>query len=95
VIRRATTLFLAATVSFFALQPLPARAERTSEGSAIVWLQDAASSSRKRVEFEISAQVKARRVLKLYCPAFCWFVSQPISHTFDGRAPPLMSAAAS
>ena len=91
-IRRATTLFLAATVSFFALQPLPARAERASEGSAIVWLQDA--STRKRVEFNVSEQVKSRRVLKLYCPAFCWFVSQPHSHTFDGRAPPLISAAA-
>ncbi len=91
-IRRATTLFLAATVSFFALQPLPARAERSTEGSAVVWLQGV--SSRKRIEFKVSVQVRSRRILKLYFRALCWFISQPLSRSFDGRAPPLMSAVA-
>jgi hypothetical protein len=94
VIRRATTLFLAATVSFFALQPLPARAERRSEGSAIAWLQDASSSTRKRVESEALSQIKSGRVRKLYFAACYSFVSQPLSDAFDGRAPPFISAVA-
>jgi len=94
VIRRATTLFLAATVSFFALQPLPARAERSWEGSAIAWLHDASSSTRKHVESEVLSQVKSGRVRKLYFAACCSFVSQPLSYAFDGRAPPFISAVA-
>jgi hypothetical protein len=92
VIRRATTLVLAATVSFFAFQPLPTRTEGTSEGSAIVWLQDI--SSRKRVEVESSTQAKSHRVLKLYFRSSCQFISGLLSQAFEGRAPPLMSAAA-
>ncbi|HEV3039025.1 MAG TPA: hypothetical protein VHA33_14700 [Candidatus Angelobacter sp.] len=83
-----TTLVLAATVSFFALQPVPAQAQRTSEGSAIVWLRDSSASSRKHVEVEASTPAGCCRIPGSYASALGTFVSQPLSNVPDGRAPP-------
>jgi hypothetical protein len=90
-VRRATTLVLAATVSFFAMQPLPARAQSAAEGSAIVWVQDA--SSKKHIESEGASKKHSCRLLKSYFSAPSLFVPQSFPHPFDGRAPPFLLAA--